>query len=238
MLDLNAAKARFMQVDAHEIVRLATMPIPAVEMLDGKHWRGGGAAAPRPWLSRAVFTLEALAARAYLLHGAASDLAQAPASLRSDLQLVRLLAFACPRDGGEVPIDRLFEVAAAMVPFLGADELRPVWDKFRASPCFSRLGEPQRRWIELFAAVSERDAAKMAELAEMMLERNDPADITRKDYLLAAAVIGRLTLGERDRVSALWRKFAAEVVSQRRNMLPDLLRGHLFTSGIGGAERR
>jgi spermidine synthase len=238
VLDLNAAKARFMQVDAHEIVRLATTPIPAVEMLDGEHWRGGVAAAPRPWLSRAVFTREALAARAYLLHGAASDLAQVPASLRSDLQLVRLLAFECPRGGGELPIDRLFEVAAAMVPFLAADELRPVWDKLRASPCFSRLGEPQRRWVALFAAVSERDAAKMAELAEMLLERNDAADAPRKDYLLAAAVIGRLTLGERDRVSALWRKFAGDVVSTRRNMLPDLLRGHLFASGIGGAERR
>jgi spermidine synthase len=238
VLDLNAAKARFMQVNAHEIVRLATTPIPAVEMLDGEHLRGGVAAADRPWLSRAVYAREALAARAYLLHGAASDLAQAPASLRSDLELVRLLALECPRGGGAVPIDRLFDVAAAMAPYLARDELRPVWDKFRTSPCFSRLGEPQRRWVALFAAVSERDAAKMAELAEMLLERNDASDAPRKDYLLAAAIIGRLTLGERERASALWRKFAGQVVSQRRNMLPDLLRGHMLAAGSGGAEGR
>jgi spermidine synthase len=238
VLDLNAAKARFMQVDAHEIVRLATTPIPAVQMLDGEHLRGGVTAADRPWLSRAVYTREALAARAYLLGAAASDLAQVPAPLRSDLELVRLLALECTRGGRAVTIDRLFDVAAAMVPFLTADELRPVWDKFRASPCFSRLGEPQRRWIALFAAVGERDAAKMTELAEMLLERNDAADAARKDYLLAAAIIGRLTLGERERASSLWRKFAGQVVSQRRNMLPDLLRGHMFTSGQGGAEGR
>ena len=238
VLDLNAAKARFMQVDAHDVVRLAMTPIPAMEMLDGSHWRGGVTAAHRPWLSRAVHVREALAARAYLLDGAADDLARVPASLRSDLELVRLLALECPRSGGAVSIDHLFAVAAAMVPFLSADELRPLWDKLRTAPCFSRLGEPQRRWIALFAAASERDASKMAEHAEMLLGRNDAADAARKDYLLAAAVIGRLAHGERDRAIALWGEFAGKVVSQNNSMLPDLVRGHLFASGPRSAEGR
>jgi spermidine synthase len=238
VLDLNAAKARFMRVDANEIVRLATTPIPAVEMLDGKHLRAGVAAAPGPWLRKAAYTREALAMRRYLLNAPGSDLAQVPASLRSDLQLVRLLATECPRGGASVPLDRLFDVASAMVPFLGAEELRPVWDKLRGSPCFSRLGEPQQRWIALFAAISERDAAGMAELAETLLQRNDASDAARKDYLLAAAVTGRLALGERDRARALWGKFAGQVVSQRDNMLPDLLRGHLSASGSDSPEGR
>ena len=72
----------------------------------------------------------------------------------------------------------------------------------------------------------------------MLLGRNDAADAARKDYLLAAAVIGRLAHGERDRAIALWGEFAGKVVSQNNSMLPDLVRGHLFASGPRSAEGR
>ena len=130
--------------------------------------------------------------------------------------------------GRGLTVDQLFEVAGAMIPFLTRDELRPVWDKLGKSPCAARLGEPQRIWVDLFAAIGERDAERMARLAEPLLRQ----DGARKDFLLGAAITGRLALGERDQALALWREFADGMVSAPSNMLPELLRGHLFVSAL------
>ncbi len=228
VLDLNAAKTRFMGTNSLDIVNLATTQVPALEMLGREPGRGSITDAPRPWLRKSGFTQVALAVRAFLLEGDPGQLARIPVEIRSDVELVRLLAIDCARPRRAVSVDLLFTVAGAMVPFLTREELRPVWEKFTASPCSERLDEPQRAWVALFAAVSARDADRMARLAEALLGRNDASDAARKDYLLAAAITGRLARGERDQALALWREFAAQAVSNRRNMLPDLLRGHLF----------
>ena len=51
---------------------------------------------------------------------------------------------------------RLRRVADEVVDLRGAEELRPVWDRFRRASCFARLGDSQREWIALFSAVGER----------------------------------------------------------------------------------
>jgi len=93
------------------------------------------------------------------------------------------------------------------------------------SSCAARLGEPQRTWLALFAAVSERDAGKMVQVAERLLRQ----DAARKDYLLGAAITGHLALDEHDTAIRLWKEFAGSTTSAPNNVLLDLLRGHLFS---------
>ena len=224
VLDLNAAKARFMAARATEIVNLSLTPIPALEMLEGRRSRAVSPA-PRPWLAKGGYTTDAMAGRAYLLEGGAGRLEQVPRSLRSEFELVRVLALECAHPGHTASLAQLFTVADALLPYLTPDEASTLWNRLRSAPCYARLDESRRDWVSLFAAIGERNAAGMARQAEAMLRRDGAA---RRDYLLATAVIGRLSGGERDRAAALWRKYAKGAVSDRLNVLPDLLEGHLF----------
>lgn len=233
VLDLNAAKARFVGANAtDDINNLAMTRIPALEMLGGEPREGGITDADRPWLKKAELTRAALAIRAYLLEGRAELLARIPPSIRSDVQLVRLLAIECVNSRDALTIDQLFSTANALAALLNRDELRPVWEKIRTSACASRLPEPQRAWTALFAAVAERNAAGMANRAESLLGQ----DVGRKDYLLAAAVTARLARNEREQAGALWQKYAGRLTSSPNDMLPDLLRAHLFAGRFGEQE--
>jgi predicted membrane-bound spermidine synthase len=237
VLDLNAAKARFMGALASEVVNLSLTPIPVAEMLGGLRPRGAINTEPRPWLRRAEYTREALAGRTYLLEGRAEHLRQVPSLLRSDFEIVRLLALECTHPRHTLSMEPLFAVAGALVPYLTHDELGPVWRRFRDAPCYSRLDEAQRGWIELFAAIGARDPAGMTRHAETLLGRET---VARKDYLLSAAIVGRLVRGEREAAIALWREFAPGMASDAHNVMPNLLRGHLFSgspAAPGGTPR-
>jgi hypothetical protein len=73
----------------------------------------------------------------------------------------------------------------------------------------------------------------MARLGEALLSRDG---VPRRDYLLGAAIVGRLVLGERDQAVKLWREYAGRMVSDQHNMLPELLRGHLSAPPPQGAK--
>ncbi len=231
VLDLNAAKARFMGASMTEAINnLAMTPVPALEMLGREAARGSVTGAARPWLRKAELTQQALALRAYLLEGRHEQLDQVPLASRSNAQMVRMLAIECVSSLSAVSVDQLYEAAMALMPFLAREELRGVWDKLKTSPCAARLGESQRAWLALFAAVSERDAGNMVRLAETLLKQ----DAARKDYLLGAAVTGHLALDQHDKAVVLWQEFAGKVTSSPNDVLPELLRGHLFSRQPAG----
>jgi spermidine synthase len=230
VLDLNAAKARFLGVNATEIVNLALTEIPILEMLGAAPPRAEISAGPRPWLRRAGYTREGLAVRDYLLTGDRRLLGGIATALHADVKLTRLLMIECAASRIDLSPAQLLAVAGAMVPYLSGPELAALWRKMQGAPCASRHLEWQTRWIELFAAVSERDAARMVRLAEDILRRPDLAQMPRRDLLLAAAITGRLAREERAEAVALWNEFASGLPGESRSMMPELLRGHLFSS--------
>jgi spermidine synthase len=225
VLDLNAAKARFLRQDAYDIVRLALTPIPAVELLEGSNSKkpSGISMAQRPWLTKATATLDALAMRDYLLEGRMDQLARLPSRLSGEALLTRLLGIECAN--GRLPEEALYVVAAASASFLQPEEARPVWQKMGQARCTSDHREANSAWIALFAAVSERDARRMAELGEIIFSKYRPTSPEMKRYALAAAMIGRLTMGQREAAESLWREFKGEFVNSD-DMLPALLHSH------------
>jgi hypothetical protein len=230
VLDLNAAKARFLGVNASEIVNLALTEIPILEMLRAAPPRAEISAGPRPWLKRAEHTRQGLAVREYLLTGDLRLLGGVAPALHGDVKLARLLMIECAGPRIDLSPGQLLAVAGAVVPYLSGGELTSLWRRIRESPCASRQIDWQRRWIELFAAIDDRDAARMARLAEDMLRRPDLAQMPRRDMLLAAAITGRLAREERAAAGALWKEFASGLASDSRSMMPELLRGHLFST--------
>ena len=229
VLDLNAAKARFMNAVSSDIVNLAVAPLPAMEMLGDKGGseRSGLSMQPKPWLRKAGLTRQALAGRQYLLEGSPDQLERVDVALRSDFELTRLLAIDCVQSRRTVTGTHLHVLADTLIPYLTREETRGIWRKLMDAPCYSRLSELDRQWVALYAAVGERNATEMTRLGELLFRRKD---VVRKDYLLSAWILGLLVLGEQERAGKLWREFAGGMVSDNRNMLPELLRGHLYPS--------
>jgi predicted membrane-bound spermidine synthase len=227
VLDQHAARARFMQARALDVVNLGLARIPALEILGGQ---GAARTAPseasRPWLKKAQYRESARAVRAFLLEGRDGQIEKVPLVIRSDVQLARLLAIECAGPQQALSVQPLFEIGNAMVPFLGHEELAAVWRAFGASPCAGELPPAQRDWLALFAAVGARDAGRMAELAEILLGREG----AHRDYLLEVAITARLARNERDRALALWREFDGRTGSASDNILPRFLKSHLFAS--------
>jgi spermidine synthase len=227
VLDQNAAKARYIGAFALEIMSIATAPIPAAEMLGNDPPRGPISDGSRPWLRKAGLTTEALSGRDYLLDGDVRKLHRLPLYLRGDFELTRLLAIECAHRDGAISVDHLFAVGEALVAFLTPSEQAPLWQRLAHSPCAARMGKAGLAWITLFHAIGARDSQSMARVAEELLGINEPSTTAHRDFLLAAAVVGYLK-SDPGRAVATWREFAPGTTSDRRNMLPDLLRGHLF----------
>ena len=229
VLDLNAAKARFLNVRATEIVNLAVTEVPIMEMLKAAPSRAEISTGQRPWLKRAEHTLQGLAVRDYLATGDAAHLDKVAAALHGDIKLVRLLMIECVPARAALSPGQFLAVTGAMVPYLSRPELEGLWRKLRSSACASRHADWQKSWLDLYAAVNERDAPRMTGLAEAMLRRADFAQMPRRDYVLAAAITGWLARDDRGRAMALWNEFAGSLASDSQSMMPELLRGHLFS---------
>jgi spermidine synthase len=227
ILDLRAARARFMGETARDITRLGVTAIPALEMLGTPPARTDTTEASRIWLAKSELKRVALAVRAYLLEGRPETLAELPRALRTDVEVLRWHGIDCRPGPGRLSVEGMGAIADAMIPHLPAEALRPVWRKLQQAPCAARRDDTERQWIALYAAVSERNAREMARLGEALLGPPGGRAGRRGDYLLGAAVVGRLAGGDAAGATALWHEHSTRVVSERTNMLGDLLLGHV-----------
>jgi len=228
VLEFRAPRARFMNESVGFALDLAVAPVPALEMLSTAPASG---ALPTPgartWLLKAQRRETARALLAYLLAGAQADAGQPPESLAAEARLARLLLIECTRpELLDRASDALFPLARLAAPVLRPEELRPLWQRIRGAPCHRRLSAAERDWVELFAAVSERDSAAMSRHAESLLESGKPLDASRAEYLLAAAITARLAQGQNEAARRLWARYSGGRTDGQSLQL-QFLAGHL-----------
>jgi spermidine synthase len=228
ILDLNAAKQRFMERTATGVVGLLNEGVPILELLEPER-----SLRPIDPLFKGAQTFErienARLAR-YALDFLLGPRVPAPegiaSGLQKDLEIVQLRLLDCrtPRTL-DVWLNALLRVARQVNPYVSAGEVDALWSKIRALPCFATLYEFQRQWIELFAAVGARDAARMAAVGETLLRTQPSLSSDAREYLLQATMSGALVAGERARAAALWDRYAVGLLRARAPALR-LLRCH------------
>ncbi|MBC7802340.1 MAG: hypothetical protein H7Y16_00560, partial [Candidatus Parcubacteria bacterium] len=224
VLDQNAARSRFMNAGAQEIAELSSMPIPAMEILGGEA-RQGAEVPSRPWLRRSALIHSAQKQLAYLMSGEESYLDGIPPGWRSDAQLFRHVLLECPSRGGVQTVDQLLTVAGRMLPVLSKHESAMLWQKLRDAPC--PAAKLHAEWIAVLAAVDARDVRAMTLSAEPLLAPGRFAPGAHGDYLLAAAVLGRLALGDRKMALSLWHRYSPLAKSNPAGKLPEFIQAHL-----------
>jgi spermidine synthase len=209
VLDLNAARHRFMERSATSLVALLNAEVPLLEMLEPSRSKRAvnplfqGAYA----FERVENTRLAWYARDFLLAARPPAPEDIPTQLQQDLELVKLRVIECrePRDL-DVWLRAALRLAKGVNPFLASDDVSAIWFRIARAPCFGELHEFQRQWLALFRAVGGRDATRMAEIAGRLLASERPAGAEAREYLLLAAMAGRVALGQPERATALWRE--------------------------------
>ncbi len=209
VLDLNAAKHRFTEKSAVDVVALLNAGVPVLEMLQPALQRravnplhkGAGT------FERVENTRLARYARDFLLGPKPPEPEGIPTLLQKDLELSKLRLIECrqPKEQ-DVWLHSMVNIARSVNPYLAPAETQAVWARYTAAPCFGTLRDFQRRWIMLFAAVGLRHAVRSAELASGLLASQE--DLTRdaREYLLMAAMAGEIAAGNPQRAKDLWKK--------------------------------
>jgi spermidine synthase len=228
ILDLNAAKQRFMNRSATAIVGLLNEGVPILELLEP-----GRRARPVDPLFKGAQTFEridhARLAR-YALEFLLGPTTPAPERIdpafQKDLELVQLRLLGChaPR-ALDVWLHALLRVARAVNPYVDAAQAGALWSNIRARPCYATLRPFQQQWIALFDAVGARDAVRMAATATQLLQTQPTLRAEAREYLIEAAASGLLATGERARAADLWDRYTVGLLRARAPALR-LLRCH------------
>ncbi len=219
VLDLHAARHRFTEKSASDVVAMLNAGVPVLEMLEP-------ARSLRPVnplhegayaFQRIENTRLARYARDFLTRPAPPAPEGISSLLQKDLEVTKLRLVECrqPREQ-DVWLHSLVNVARIVNPYLPPAEAEAVWAKIAAAPCHDGLHEFQRRWIALFRAVGQRDSAQAGHLAEVLLATQTDLGPDNREYLLLAGMAGHLAAGAPARALTLWEHYAPRLSQAAR----------------------
>ena len=214
VLDLNAARHRFIERSAVDVVGLLNVGVPLLELLEPERSRRAvnplfqGAYA----FERVENTRLAWYGRNFLVGPRIPVPEAVPTQLQKDLELLKLRLFECrePREL-DVWLHSAVRVATALNPYLAPDDLALIWGRIASGWCFAYLHEFQRRWIALFRAVAARDGARMAQLGSELLATQTELGAEAREYLLMAAMAGHIANRDGGAALELWRRHSGQI---------------------------
>lgn len=203
VLDLNAARARFLREQVDDMPRLMEAPIPVLAFFDRPRAQQPDPArfseGAHPWLYRAERAKQAELAETYLRMGRAAALEALPPPLAADLTLLRAALVECKLAIGPATVRRtLVEVAGLVNAHLARSVREGLWKRMISSDC-ARASADTASWLGLHAAIAGEDAGRIVGSAQALLQDDLSPDLA--PYVIAAHMTG-LLLGN-DRAGAL-----------------------------------
>ncbi len=229
VLDLNAARYRFTEKSAVEVVSLGVQPVPVLEMLEPR--RGKRPVNPlfegANDFERIEKTRQAAYIRDYLMADRAPGPRGTSSQLQKDLEVVKLRLLECRSAREEdVWLHSLWRLAEILNPMLPPEQAGVVWQKIMRTPCYAALARYQQQWIELFRAVALRDAVRMAEISGRMLANSTEINIESREYLWMAGLTGYLAAGDKAGAKRLWDFYSEKLAKSAPKAVFRLLRCH------------
>jgi spermidine synthase len=193
-VDLNAARLRYLGAST-QLPHLTSLPIPFLELLTG-NVREDPTREPtsQSLLFRDGQVRRALSIRQAISSGEFVGLTVPDASA---LLVLDANAQQCTN-----PETRMLWLRAARtisdatVPYLTSVELRTILTAVRSSPCYSKVDGENRTWIDLFAAIAERDARQIVSLGTDLLGRNTSKSKDDLAYLTTVTAASYLQLSQ------------------------------------------
>jgi spermidine synthase len=193
-VDLHAPRSRYLKENAMELPALTLLPIPFLELIGEP---GPRAATAEPSASSAVvrdgLVLRALDIRRALANGSLEGLN--PASARY-LWLVGTGQTACAASAAQAAwADAVRNLSDQTAAYLNAGELGPLWASISSSPCYREVGAEQDAWVDLFAAIAQRNASDIVRLGTDLLDSGAARSDGEAAYLTTVTAAAYVNLG-------------------------------------------
>jgi hypothetical protein len=195
VVDQQAPEARFLRSNADLLMRLSTVNVPVVDMLER---REGSTVPVHPDATAALGARRSNTAIAqdladWLISGSVPG-GREPV-LPRDAGLLRAVLWECATLPPRTRVSALLmDVADYVNGQLPPAQATRVWSAVRSARCASRLDAAEVRWLDLFAATGARSAADMARLgAELVTDAG--VSMRLRTYALVAATTGLLVQG-------------------------------------------
>jgi hypothetical protein len=227
-LDLNAARARFMQQDIYEIARIKTNIIPIVDILSSNNYRKE---ATNVSGSFSYNTISTKTFQAQSLFRYLNDLnGTTPRNpVAGKLKLMATFAVSC--EAINVPmiwINNLVTLASLTVPYLSPDELHTIWEAITPK-CENGLNDDQLNWLELIKALSQRNSELIAIYSSSLLNQGNHWNIQQQRIQFTAQMTALVKLKKYQLAQQLWKQHIARLYQDTTIPLPLLILDSLAT---------
>jgi spermidine synthase len=206
VLDQLASKAMFMGIGATSILRLATSPIPYMHLAPATQSPPLSMVTADPACEMSLLARRAVFVRDYLLRGKSDyesydEKIMSPPASTYAINLRRMMQN-CRSFPETARKDYLFYSAVAMVPYLTAAELEPIWNSLYTGSCRATMTSLEKEYLGFFRALGQRDFKTVANLGRQLLATDRDISRNTRIYLTATGMLASLANG--DRTQSLW----------------------------------
>jgi hypothetical protein len=206
VVDQRASKTRFTRAQVKSLTELQGSPLPLLEMLDGSFHP-----ADHPVNEDMRAEVDFAAYEGWLVHDAVlgnSRPPTAPVRLGNsllDARVVDAWARSCPSSYRfDEILPSLLGVATAVNARLARDAATEVWTRLGQSPCMKTVTPAGREWMDLFAAVAQRDPEAMSRHGRAVLDAARGVKNGLTEYAFLATVAADVCLGKREESEKLF----------------------------------
>ncbi|MFO1385790.1 MAG: fused MFS/spermidine synthase [Chitinivorax sp.] len=218
-VDLHASRSRFLQQNLIELAEIGTGTLPTLEMLGAQEQRQAGRLVTT---DRYFFRTQRIGNALAAIRGLSiSNLGTM--SLAQQQAVLLLRSPASCSGTSEVSRNAIYTLGSTLTPYLSGAELRPLWELFEQAHCISANSKSDlNTWVELFKAIGSRNGEATAHHASELLHMANELtlDEEKHGFLLAASMLGNLSVGDKQRAHATWEQYAPALLKGRK---PNLL---------------
>ncbi len=238
-LHLHAARHRFRQTSARELMKIGQDGVPVVAMLDrGSDKRRAPSLDGDDYLNAIELLRRASYARDFLLKDQPPEPRGIPTQLQKDLELMRLRGVDClDPQRFDVWRQSAMQIAKLVNSALAPQEASAIWDRLAQASCSAQASEIDRDWFTLYRAIATRDNGTAGEVGTRILERGEALGSTQVQYVLTAALSGLVGSGKLDEAVKLWNAHANKAARAGIDLNLRLLYAQLAAAGRTQSQR-
>jgi len=212
VLDLRAAKARYLASHSSGLVALTYQPIPVLRSFEPEQTFTPEIITETTTPSIVKFYRTAAAVyQAYI--NAQTLPAHVPEKYNTVFNNINNVIERCYTINTADWINNLLELNSVTTPFLNRTQLNQVWRKVHSGACYNQLPNAQKDWLALMMAVANKDAEEMAGLAQWLLQHKLATDKQHYDFLVGTAILGELLLKQNEKAKQIFTNYQNKISS-------------------------
>jgi hypothetical protein len=218
VLDLGAAKARFLGSKAIDIVTSSFATLPVKRILSNRQplLNGQPTRTEATILTLAYFSQIALNLKNKFLYNQDYSIT-IPMKYQTTLTNLVDTFIQCQPASQSGWIDTLMDFAEGTQPFLNNIDMQNIWAALQNTSCYASLSPMQKDWMALLDAIGQRQFQKMAGLSEWLLQHDVATEEKHRAFLLSAAMLGHHMIGRDDNARTNWQTYRKLVAADFTN---------------------